>query len=81
LFSTQSHGGAARHHLGVDGIDDVVITDEPLQSPEPDGDPVQLAVASGGRQVQVKIRARPRSCHAEPGTPVVLEVLDVEVVV
>ncbi len=77
---------AARRHLDLDRIDGVEVTDQPLQGPEPDGDPVQLAVAAGGRQVQVSIRARrdprprPMSCDAEPEMPVLLEVLDLEVV-
>ena len=77
---------AARRHLGLDRIDEVAITDAPLLGPEADGAPAQLVVAAGGRRVQVSLRARrdPRaramSCDAAPETPVVLEVLDVEVV-
>ncbi|TVP73008.1 MAG: sucrase ferredoxin [Nitriliruptor sp.] len=77
---------AARSQLGVDRIDGVEVTDQPLQGPEPDGGPVQVAVAAGGRQVQVSIRARrdrrprPMSCDTEPEIPVLLEVLDLEVV-
>ena len=77
---------AVRRHLDLDRLDGVEVTDQPLQGPEPDGDAVQVAVAAGGRRLQVTIRARrdhrprPMSCDAESEMPVLLEVLDLEVV-
>ena len=76
----------ARRCLDVDAIGAVEVTDEPAQGPQPGGPPVQLAVTAAGRQVQVAIRAhrdeRPRqmSCEGEQESPVLLEVVDVEVV-
>ncbi len=77
---------ATRRYLELDRLDDVEVTDQPVQGPAPEGEPVQVVVAAGGRQVQVSIQARrdpqarPMSCDAEPETPVLLEVLDLEVV-
>ncbi len=76
---------AARRTLGVDGIDAVTVTDEPIVGPEPGGDPVHVIAEAAGRRVQVSIaarrdqRPRPMSCGAEPEVPTLLEAVDTEV--
>jgi len=77
---------AARRTLGVEGIDAVTITDEPVIGPAPGGDPVQVIAEAAGRHVQVSVAARrgrhprPMSCDAEAETPTWLEAVAVEVV-
>ncbi|MFO7961360.1 MAG: sucrase ferredoxin [Nitriliruptoraceae bacterium] len=75
---------ATRRTLGVEGLDAVTVTDEPVIAPQPGGDPVQVITEAAGRHVQVAIAARraqprPLSCDAEPEAPTLLEVASVEV--
>ena len=77
---------AARRALGLTDVGGVELTDEGLLAPTPDGEPVQLVLDAGGRQVQVRLRAvrdprpRPMSCDDTPEPTSLLTVEDVEVV-
>lgn len=77
---------AAREALGLEDIDAVEVTDLPVTGPEPDGAPVQVVVAAGGRRVQVQVAARteptarPVSCEGRPQRLAVLHPVAVEVI-
>ena len=74
---------ATRRLLGQEGIDAVTVCEEPVGTPQPGGDPVQVIAEAPGHRVRVTIAARrgqprPLSCDAEAEAPTLLEVVGTE---